>query len=73
MFGNVDIVIIKNKMDFLCKNSLKQSLHYNPFAYIKLEKDILKLVTAIMANTKGEGKKEQQDFWYKLRIGLDSI
>lgn len=45
--------------------NFKKSLHYNPFAYIKSEKDILKLVTVIMANTKGEGEKEQQDFWYK--------
>lgn len=45
--------------------NFRKSLHYNPFAYIKSEKDILKLVTVIMANTKGEGEKEQQDFWYK--------
>ena len=45
--------------------NFSKSLHYNPFAYIKSEKDILKLVTVIMANTKGEGEKEQQDFWYK--------
>lgn len=45
--------------------NFSKSLHYNPFAYIKSEKDILKLVTVIMANTKGEGEKENQDFWYK--------
>ena len=40
--------------------NFSNSLHYNPFAYIKSEKDILKLVTVIMANTKGEGEKENQ-------------
>lgn len=45
--------------------NFSKSLHYNPFAYIKSEKDILKLVTVIMANTKGDGEKENQDFWYK--------
>ena len=45
--------------------NFSKSLHYNPFAYIKSEKDILKLVTVIMANMKGDGEKENQDFWYK--------
>lgn len=45
--------------------NFKKSLHYNPFAYLKSEKDILKLVTVIMENTKGDGEKETQDFWYK--------
>ena len=39
-------------------------MHYNPFAYIHSEKDILKLVTALIANTKGEGKSGD-DFWVK--------
>lgn len=38
--------------------NFSKSLHYNPFAYIKSEKDILKLVTVIMANTKGEGERK---------------
>jgi len=42
----------------------KKSMHYNPFAYIHSEKDILKLVTALIANTKGEGKSGD-DFWVK--------
>jgi type IV secretion system protein VirD4 len=42
-----------------------KSLHYNPFAYLKTEKDILKLVTVIIANTKGEGEKATEDFWVK--------
>ena len=41
-----------------------KSMHYNPFAYIHSEKDILKLVTALIANTKGEGKTGD-DFWVK--------
>ena len=39
-------------------------MHYNPFAYIHSEKDILKVVTALIANTKGEGKAGD-DFWVK--------
>ena len=37
--------------------NFSKSLHYNPFAYIRSEKDILKLVTTIIVNTKGEGEK----------------
>lgn len=44
--------------------NFKKSLHYNPFAYIHSEKDILKLVTTLIANTKGEGKGGD-DFWLK--------
>ena len=44
--------------------NFKKSLHYNPFSYIHSEKDILKLVTALIANTKGEGKAGD-DFWVK--------
>ena len=45
--------------------NFKKSMHYNPFAYIKDEKDILKLVSTIIANTKGEGEKASEDFWGK--------
>ena len=45
--------------------NFSKSLHYNPFAYIRSEKDILKLVTTIIANTKGEGEKASEDFWVK--------
>lgn len=45
--------------------NFSKSLHYNPFAYIRSEKDILKLVTTIIANTKGEGEKSTEDFWIK--------
>ena len=42
--------------------NFKKSMHYNPFSYIHSEKDILKLVTTLIANTKGEGKGGD-DFW----------
>ena len=42
-----------------------KSMHYNPFAYIRSEKDILKLVNTIIVNTKGEGQQASEDFWVK--------
>ena len=50
-----------------CLNTInfKKSMHYNPFAYIRSEKDILKLVNTLIANTKGEGEKSGEDFWVK--------
>jgi len=45
--------------------NFKKSMKYNPFDYLRSEKDILKLVTTIMANTKGEGEKSTGDFWEK--------
>lgn len=45
--------------------NFKKSHHYNPFVYIRSEKDILKLVNTIIANTKGEGDKSGEDFWVK--------
>ena len=45
--------------------NFKKSMKYNPFAYICSEKDILKLVQTIIANTKGEGEKAGEDFWVK--------
>lgn len=45
--------------------NFKKSMHYNPFHYIRCEKDILKLVNTIIANTKGEGEKATEDFWVK--------
>ena len=59
-------VLQKNGYQIKILNSLnfKKSMHYNPFAYIHSEKDILKLVTTLIANTKGEGKAGD-DFWQK--------
>lgn len=45
--------------------NFKKSMHYNPFHYIRSERDILKLVNTIIANTKGEGDKSGEDFWVK--------
>lgn len=49
--------------------NFKKSMHYNPFAYIHSEKDILKLVTTLIANTKGDGK-EGDEFWTKVETLL---
>ena len=43
--------------------NFKKSMRYNPLAYIRSEKDILKLVNALILNTKGEGEKSSEDFW----------
>ena len=45
--------------------NFKKSMRYNPLAYIRSEKDILKLVNVIIANTKGDGEKSSEDFWVK--------
>jgi len=57
----------KNGYDIKVLNTInfKKSMHYNPFAYLRSEKDILKLVQTIIANTKGEGEKSGEDFWVK--------
>ena len=52
------------KIKVLNTINFKKSMRYNPFAYIQSEKDILKLVTTLIANTKGEGKSGD-DFWVK--------
>ena len=61
--GNVFLKANYRIKIFNCVNFSK-SMHYNPFAYIHSEKDILKLVTALIANTKGEGKAGDE-FWTK--------
>ena len=53
------------KVKVLNTVNFSKSMHYNPFAYIHSEKDILKFVNVIMANTKGEGEKSTEDFWVK--------
>ncbi len=45
--------------------NFRKSMHYNPFAYLHSEKDILKLVNTLIANTKGDGEKSGEDFWVK--------
>ena len=58
-------MLVKNgyKVKVLNTINFKKSMKYNPFAYIRSEKDILKLVNTIIANTKGEGEKSSEDFW----------
>ncbi len=58
---------MRNKYRIKIFNTInfKKSMHYNPFAYIHDEKDILKLVNTIIANTKGDGEKSGEDFWVK--------
>lgn len=53
--------------------NFKKSMHYNPFAYIHSEKDVLKLVTTLIANTKGEGKSGGDDFWLKAETLLYTV
>ncbi len=61
--GNVDYEPYRIKV--LNTINFKKSMHYNPFHYIRSEKDILKLVNTLIANTKGEGEKSSEDFWVK--------
>ena len=53
------------KIKVLNTINFSRSMHYNPFAYIRCEKDILKLVNTIIVNTKGEGQQATEDFWVK--------
>ena len=64
--NEVGKLFLDNKYRIKIFNTInfKKSMHYNPFAYIHSEKDILKLVTTLIANTKGEGKTGD-DFWVK--------
>ena len=57
----------KNGYEIKVLNTINfsKSMHYNPFKYIKCEKDILKLVNTLISNTKGEGEKAAEDFWVK--------
>ncbi|WP_455909878.1 VirD4-like conjugal transfer protein, CD1115 family [Dysosmobacter welbionis] len=57
----------RKKYRIKCLNliNFKKSMRYNPLAYIRSEKDILKLVNALILNTKGEGEKSSEDFWVK--------
>ena len=60
-------MLAKNKYRIKVLNTInfKKSMRYNPFAYIRSEKDILKLVNTIILNTKGEGQQATEDFWVK--------
>lgn len=77
--GNIITEIVKDKNGKIVYEPYKikvlntvdftKSMKYNPFVYIRNEKDILKLVTALIANTKGEGKNGD-DFWEKAEVLL---
>ena len=60
-------MLVKNHYRVKVLNTINfaKSMHYNPFAYIRSEKDILKLVNTIIVNTKGEGQQAGEDFWVK--------
>ena len=62
---NGKVVYEPYKIKVLNTINFNKSMHYNPFRYIRSEKDILKLVNTIIANTKGEGEKSSEDFWTK--------
>ena len=53
----------KYRIKVLNTINFKKSMKYNPFPYLRSEKDILKLVNTIIANTKGDGEKSGEDFW----------
>ena len=64
--NEIGTALVKNNYRMKIFNTInfKKSMHYNPFAYVHDEKDILKLVTTLIANTKGEGKGGDE-FWEK--------
>ena len=53
------------KIKVLNTINFKKSMRYNPFVYIRSEKDVLKVVNTLIVNTKGEGEKSAEDFWVK--------
>ena len=67
LLPEVGAFLEREKYRIRCLNLIhfEKSMHYNPLAYIRSEKDILKLVNALVMNTKGEGEKSSEDFWVK--------
>jgi len=67
ILNEVGNVLVRNRYRIKCLNliNFKKSMHYNPLAYLRSEKDILKLVNTLIVNTKGEGEKSSEDFWVK--------
>jgi len=67
LLPEVGTFLRRKKYRIKCLNliNFKKSMKYNPLAYIRSEKDILKLVNALIMNTKGEGEKSGEDFWVK--------
>ena len=67
LLPEIGTFLARKKYQIKCLNliNFKKSMKYNPLAYIRSEKDILKLVNALIMNTKGEGEKAGEDFWVK--------
>ena len=67
LLPEIDTFLERKKYRIKCLNliNFRKSMKYNPLAYIRSEKDILKLVNALIMNTKGEGEKSSEDFWVK--------
>lgn len=67
VMNEVGTMLVKNgyKIKVLNTINFSKSMHYNPFAYLHNEEDILKLVNTIISNTKGDGDKGGEDFWVK--------
>ena len=67
MLPEIGTFLERKKYRIKCLNliNFRKSMRYNPLAYIRSEKDILKLVNALIMNTKGEGEKSSEDFWVK--------
>ncbi|WP_125143696.1 VirD4-like conjugal transfer protein, CD1115 family [Clostridium transplantifaecale] len=67
LIGEVGQLLVRGGYRIKVLNTInfKKSMHFNPFSYIRSEKDILKLVNTIIANTKGDGEKSSEDFWVK--------
>ena len=67
LLPEIGTFLVRKKYRIKCLNliNFKKSMKYNPLSYIRSEKDILKLVNALIMNTKGEGEKSSEDFWVK--------
>ena len=63
--GKLRVVLEPYDIKVINTINFDKSMHYNPFAYLHSEKDILKLVNTLIVNTKGEGDKSGEDFWVK--------
>ena len=63
--GRGKIIYEPYRIKVLNTINFSKSMKYNPLAYVRSEKDILKLVNVIIANTKGDGEKSSEDFWVK--------
>ena len=67
LLPEIGTFLVRKQYRIKCLNliNFKKSMKYNPLSYIRSEKDILKLVNALIMNTKGEGEKSSEDFWVK--------